>query len=375
MLTLSLIFSFGGDAPNLFGRNIYIVKTDVMEGLNPGTAIITGIVAPDELVPGDIVVFKNVENRAGVAEIITVKKNDNIYGFDAVSERGANIVLTQSQIVGKALEYSDFLGGLIGFAKSPAGVLVIAVIPCMIILVYEGSKSMFAVLRGGGKVAPVKKQDEIPTYIPRQKMSAATAISAYSKTENSKTSELEIKSEIKKEEEYPFFKQPKSKAIVIEKPQKKPAPLSQKKLNDAIAAINAQNSFKNELRSELNEDVNRTASFFASETADIFEPESISGKEYMEQLEGAQTSEIKRLLSVNDEPPKSPPPVQESVKRYTPKKKETPVRSSARSTPRTAQNTSAIPSLDRLLKEDDGEAENTRYNIEDILFSIDRKKV
>ena len=326
LLTLSLIFTFGGDAPSLFGRNVYIVRTDRVEELKPGTALITARVHPEELQVGNIIIFKNSEDRKGIAEITSAQESEGVFRFNAVSERGTEMLLTESQIVGKATQYSDILGGLIGFAKSPAGVMVIAVIPCVAILIYEGSKAIFAgIAKGRGQVIPVKKQDENPTYIPRQKMSAA--INAYTKTENSTNDDEDYDDNddleffaLEEKEEAPLFKPPVSKPPVkgVVRERERPMPLSQKRLNDAIAEVKAKRT---------------TAISKTGELGDLKEVEA-------------------KGLSAT-----------ENIRRYTPKKS---------SAVRLSQ-TASIPSLDRLLMEDDPDTENTRYDINDILFTIDKK--
>ena len=334
LLTLSLVFTFGGDAPNLFGKNIYIVKTDAIEALKPGSALFTTKISPDEIIEGDIVVFKSAENLAGIAEIVSIRFSDNVFGFTAVSERGVDLTLTQSQIVGKATKYSNFFGGLISFAKSPAGVMVIAVIPCLIILIYEGSKYIFMTLRKNDEITPVKKQDEVPTYIPRQKISAA--MNAYTKAEGFASEPLrEPESE---PEDYPLFTPPYGK------PKPKPAapapapapalPLSQKKLNRAIAEVNAR----------------KTAFPFDSD----------ENKSVESTAEISEISEIAKIPAVSEK--------SESLKSYVPKKKP-----ESRSGRQFAQ-TSSMPSLDKLLRDDDGENEGAGYSIEDILYSYDRNK-
>jgi hypothetical protein len=344
MLTMSLIFSIGGDAPSLFGRNIYIVKTDAVEALKPGTALFTRAVPFDEISSGDIVVF-NSGDRIGLAEIETAEQSENVYRYEAISERGVEIILVQSQIIGKATQYSSFFGALISFAKSSAGVMLIAVIPCIIILVFEASKAIFGVFKKENEITPVKKQDEIPTYIPRQKFSkprhddedeydkmlaeaaADDGFGAFGADE---------------EDDFPLFKTPKSKAFNVGKPEeKKPsvsprtAPLSQKRLNQAIAEVNARGS----------------TSGFSNSTESVTGSFSFAEREPLT----SETTEIKKLST---EKPA------ESVKPYTPKRKAA----------QSVSHTASMPSLDRLLREDDPEVENTRYDIGDILFSIDKKR-
>ncbi|MCL2693828.1 MAG: hypothetical protein FWE60_01835 [Oscillospiraceae bacterium] len=369
LLTLSLIFTFGGDAPSLFGRNIYIVKTDAVETLKPGTALLTSATHPENLEPGNIVVFKSAENKMGLAEIISAQIVDNVYGFKAVSETGTDISLTQSQIVGRATQYSDFLGLLVGFAKSPAGVLVIAVIPCVMILIYEGSKTIFAAVRKDSEITPVKKQDETPTYIPRKKISAA--MNAYSATGEIDDDDDEFSDLFESAREgdgfeadnYPLFKPPgTSYAPPKPKPPPKPAPkpppritpriaprtapLSQKRLNQAIAEVNAK---RVPSRSEPQSDL-LNAGF--SQTDEIREAVQTAKNP-------GRTSEISEIKSVRA----SGAP--EAVKRFTPRKP---------AAGHKHANTASIPSLDRLLSEDEPEAENTRYNLDDILFSVDKNQ-
>jgi hypothetical protein len=360
MLTLSLIFTLGGEAPSLFGNNIYIVKTDAVEFLKPGTAIFTSKVPFDEIIQGDIVVYRNPENDLiGMAEIETAAQNNNVFTYDAISERGTEIILIQSQIVGKATQYSDFFGAIIGFAKSGAGVMVIAVIPCMIILIYEGSKAIFAAKKKQGEIKPVKKQDEIPTYVPRQKMSGrASAVKEYAKDEISEEddydrmlAEIEDGFDGEKEDDFPLFKPPASKAVAIGKPAPKAAPrtapLSQKRLNQAIAEVNAR---------KIPENTGRITDQFPFDTDEtpIISP---TGSDNSATYEVGSLREIKTSTA----------PAPENVKRYTPKK-------NAAGNGQRVSNATSTPSLDRLLREDDPEAENARYNIEDILFSIDKKR-
>jgi hypothetical protein len=241
----------------------------------------------------------------------------------------------------------------------------------MIILIYESSKSIFAAFRKNNEITPVKKQDETPTYVPRQKMSA---MGTYFKNENNDNND-EYKGDYEKmldeiaakedgftrdgfaEDDYPLFTAPKSKAIKITpKPAEKPrsaartAPLSQKRLNQAIAEVNARKGAgqitQNE-REPFSVGDNFTFDEAPLKTAGI----STAGNH--------GTGEIAELRATGS-------PVVENVKRYMPKKNAAGQRIS---------QTASIPSLDRLLRDDDEpDLETERYNLDDILFSIDRKK-
>jgi len=357
MLTLSLIFSFGGDAPSLFGRNVYIIKTDAIDFLKPGTALFTQAVPYNEIHQGNIVVFKSLEtDRAGVAEIESVEQTDGVYKYNAISERGVELVLTQGQIVGRATQQSNFLGALFSFAKSPTGVLVIAVIPCMVILIYESSKSVFSAFRKEGRITPVKKQDEVPTYVPRQKSRLPAYLTPEASDGRSDDYEKVLDSILAKDDgfakdDYPLYSPPGSQPAkpeppAVKKPVIRTAPLSQKRLNQAIAEVNAKNKPEG----------------LIFDTGEVVNSVPDKGDDAQRQapadVENSATSELNQLKEL-----KTSGTPAEKVKQYNPKK----------ANQRNTQTTST-PSLDKLLREDDSETEGAGYNIEDILFSIDKRK-
>lgn len=341
LITISVIFTFGGDAPNIFGKNIYIVKTDAFDLIKSGDAVLTSEVSFGEILPGNIVIYQNSEKQCGIAEIQTAGITDGVYGFTALSERGVEIKLSQSQIIGKAMQFSGFLGGLITFAKSPSGVLIAAVLPCLAVLIVEAVKALTAYFNKGKDVSPVKKQDEVPTFVPRQKvlpqkfgggqepiLKVNAAINSYKDNEpveNDFTKTAE-------EKEYPLFTPPKSGRINSDRykpPQntnihknEKPYPVSQKRLNEVIAETNAS----------------RGTNKAADSTAEL--------------------TDIKRTAIGNTAS------LSETVRRYIPKK-----------TP-PAQNaaTATLPRLDQLLNDDENnDSENIRYDIADILSSLEKK--
>jgi hypothetical protein len=188
LIALALIFNAGGSAPELFGKNVYIVKTDAFGEIKNGSAVFTSRTNPAELVEGNLVVFENSERVAGLAEITASELRDGVYSFTAVSERGMEILLTGSQIIGRAVQYSEFMGALVTFAKSSVGVLCIAILPCSAILVGEVGAALRRVGKKGN-VNPIKKQEETPTFIPRpqQTTSVAQAVKSYGSTNDGMT--------------------------------------------------------------------------------------------------------------------------------------------------------------------------------------------
>ena len=241
LLLISVIFGFGGDAPSLFGMNVYVVRTDAFDVIKNGSAVMTSRVPSEKLSPGNIVIYKNSDNRMGLAEIRFAEVRDNVYSYSAMSERGSELTLSEGQIVGKAMQYSDFLGALIRFAKSTVGVAVIAVLPCLSLLILEASRGLRARYAPPkeSKVDAVKKQDEIPTFVPRPK----AAIKAYSDAQNGVPGNAAAVSK----GDYPLFLLGQADAASEKKPlteterraleaakRIKQRPVSQKRLNEVI---------------------------------------------------------------------------------------------------------------------------------------------
>ncbi len=354
LLITSMIFSLGGDAPSLFGQNVYIVDTEAFEIINKGTAVITSKVPFEEIQPGNIVIYEGREGKAALAEIQLADYIEGVYSFTALSEIGAELTLSQGQIIGKAMQYSNFFGGLIRFAKSPAGVMLLAVIPCFLILGYELFKSIISRLRGEPQITPVKKQDEIPTYIPRPKVTQA--VSAYRDVQNSQNDEATSQNkgygniddlfakvppikdgfDNKNDDDFPLFRSPKSPPKPQPVPQpKNQMPLSQKRLNEVMAEtkprIRTEPQQKPQApQNSLNDTMTRTT-----------------------ELDKQARTAINNTTSYA-----------ENLKHFTPRKQANATR---------LTSTQAIPRLDDLLR-DEADSDDTRYDINNILSSFDKTR-
>ncbi|GHV46005.1 hypothetical protein FACS189499_00170 [Clostridia bacterium] len=168
MLILALIFTFSGSAPNLFGHNVYIARTDAFGAVSPGDAVVSSKVPGEDIAPGNLVVYRNSEGTAGIAEIQSVTLSDNAYTYTAKSERGVPLLIREGHVIGKAVQTSRAVGMLVTFATSPAGVMLIVFVPCIAMLLVEAvtSLSRRSEELSDETFSPVKKQDEIPTFIP-----------------------------------------------------------------------------------------------------------------------------------------------------------------------------------------------------------------
>lgn len=385
-------YSISGGTPSLFGNYVYLVKTDAFDLLENGTALVAKEVHASEIQPGNIIIF-NLENDApALGEIQTGELADGVYSFEVATENGAIITLSQSQIVAKGMSYSAVWGKILAFATSPLGVLIVAVVPCLVIIVIELSKFISRSLPQP-EIETVKKQLEVPTYTPES--GRAGAMNAYKSARGTslddsiglydvqvkrsagvertvdRTDVLEIPAQ-----ESPLFLGPKHKPVVVQK-RSQEMPLSQKKLNEAIAAARAEKEMGLEREKTVKEIQKTRGAVIAAEKeqeeamkAAAYEPPPPPRpKPQPPAPEKKEASKIQKPAPRKEftpefKPPQRgktaavPPVEEESVKQYTPKK------SSA------THVTTSIPRLDELLSDD---SDGGPYNIDDILASFDKR--
>lgn len=324
-----------------------------------------------------------------MAEIRSSTLADGVYSFEAATENGTLITLSQSQIVAMGTSYSNAWGKILSFAVSPVGVMLIAVVPCLVIIIIELSKFI-------GKAMPqpeietVKKQMEIPSYTPEN--GRAGAVRAYKNAGSSlddsigfyDSAEKNGVLEISSQPDTPLFLGPKHRPVAIQKKQQtEQMPLSQKKLNEAIAAARAEREMHSEMERAVKEiQKTRGAAISAEkEQEDYFRdlrnaqsrrtpeaaPKPAPASPRMSAPRINDTSKIQPTAEKKSFTPEFTPsrPVRqpaedESVKQYTPK----------RQLQNATHVTTSIPRLDALLNEDvDGDS----YNIDDILASLDKR--
>ncbi len=416
---VALSYSVSGGAPNIFGTYIYLVKTDAFDLLEDGTALVAqGVpekIHPSEIQPWNIVVFTLENGEPALAEVRSSVLADGVYSFEVATENGVLITLSQSQILAMGTSYSNIWGKIISFASSPLGVLLIAVLPCLIIIVLEISKFISRTMPQP-EIETVKKQLEVPTYTPDS--GRANAMNAYKKSSSSLDDSIglydaQVKPSNSVErndfleispQETPLFLGPKHKPITIQKrSQTEQLPLSQKKLNEAIAAAKAEREMSLEREKAVKEiQKTRGATIAAEKEQEEYlkriqesvkkQPEAApkteaSSKPAVEKKPDA--SKIQKPVSKKEKdfvpefkpsavkPPQPKPAVRpnavppkpvsaddddddSTVKQYTPRKSST----------TGTHATTSIPRLDALLNEDvDGDS----YDIDDILASLDRR--
>lgn len=413
-------YSVSGGTPSLFGTYVYLVETEAFDLLENGTALVAQEVHASEIQAGNIVIFDLENGAPALGEVQSGVLADGVYSFEVATENGAVITLSQSQIVAKGMSYSNAWGKILSFASSPLGVLLIAVVPCLVIIIIEMSKFISKTLPQP-EIETVKKQLEVPTYTPET--GRAGAVNAYKNAKNSlddsiglydvqvrraagveranqNTDVLEIPSQ-----ESPLFLGPKHKPVTVQKrsqPEQQ-MPLSQKKLNEAIAAARAERAMGIEREKAVKEIQKNRGAAIAAE------------KEYEEYLKSMQSavkqekpaapspapapkpaepakSQVQHTAPVEKKPDASKiqKPAPREKKEFTPEFKPSQAVQKAKTAPAAAAEedsvkqytpkkampatpthvTTSIPRLDALLNE---EVDEGSYNIDDILASLDRR--
>lgn len=282
------VYAGSDGTPNIFGSNIYIVKTDAFGFLHEGTAIMASKVPHAEIQPTNIVIFTLENGKPALAQVLTSNLYDGVYSFNVLTENNAEITLSQSQVVAKGMSYSDLLGALITFATSPIGMLIIAIVPSIIIIILE-------IVKVAGKIMPqpeietIKKQNEVPTYVPsadkpaRERRGTAEAAKAYrsasldssigiydtgiSETAPSRKTtpemrgdyaEIAARQQAAAQQQSPLFTTPSRRPQ--QQKTRNTMPLSSKKLNEAIEATKAEHELEDmkKVRSQIVKDIQKT---------------------------------------------------------------------------------------------------------------------
>jgi len=161
LMIVSLVFGSEG-LVSVFGYNLYLCRESSFDGLNSGAAVIVEQCEPYDIVEGNLVLCSlkaddgTDEPILGYTQSITM--SDGVYTLVISDSEGNTTTVGESDFIGKAGWSSNVLGGFISFVRSQWGVCVMAVLPCLALIVYSILK---------------RESDEkpIPEVIPQRKNS------------------------------------------------------------------------------------------------------------------------------------------------------------------------------------------------------------
>lgn len=345
------------NAPQIFSHRIYLVETDAFSLIEKGSALVVSQVPDEEIAAGNIIIFEDAAEKPFVAEVQESTLDNGVYTYRIKNDVGSEMVIGPSHVLGKGMYYSEFLGGFISFALSPAGVCCMAVMPCAAFIVLE---IIFAIKHRDNQsdFEPVNKQNEVPTYIPN-----------YREVEE-KESPAFVDERQRLMEEAGLFAPPQKKPVP--KPEAR-APISERDIDKLIRETKAKHmgtSYAEEAPRRQAPPPQRPAPPPSRPAAEPrprpITPSVIIDEEETRNIftrqEERRPSRIDNLHSEMADKPSGnsflPERDDEPIRRYEPKRRTAP-----KAAPRVSR-------LDSLLQEDSAD---NHYDIDDILRSLDKK--
>ena len=125
---------------SVFGFNMFICESGDYDSVPAGSAVITTSCAPYDLEKGNLVLYStdpmNKNAKLSMGYYVDFKKSDGVYYLSLVNG-DQSTVISENAMIGKAGWCSAFLGAFISFTKTPWGIFVMAVIPCALLILLD----------------------------------------------------------------------------------------------------------------------------------------------------------------------------------------------------------------------------------------------
>lgn len=144
MIVISLMFGSEGIV-GAFGYNLYLCNDSAYEGLNSGAVVVVEQCEPYDITERNLILYsaagidEEIIPALGYAENITMK--DGVYSIEISDADGNVSVISESAFIGRAGWSSDILGGIIRFSLTPWGICVMAVLPCLALIIFSFIRS------------------------------------------------------------------------------------------------------------------------------------------------------------------------------------------------------------------------------------------
>lgn len=162
VLTIVLVLSaaaFGAsDTVDIFGFNVYMVQRDDIATAPKDSAVIVTKCSVYDITEGKLVLFRDNDGNPVLDYAKSYDINDGTYFI--TTKNGT--VFSEKQLVGAADYCSTVLGKIIGFIKTPFGIFCIAVLPCVVLIVYDIIRAAAA------KLPPPKVEPQIKNLSEEQ---------------------------------------------------------------------------------------------------------------------------------------------------------------------------------------------------------------
>lgn len=135
-------FGFGsGGTVKSFGFNVYIAESDEFDSVPLGSAVFAKRCNPYDLEEGNLVLYSDENGNTMLGYTDDIRMVDGEYVI-SVSDSDSVSEFKGSALIGRAEMSSAFWGAVIKFSLTPVGVLVMAVLPCLIIVIIDIVRSI-----------------------------------------------------------------------------------------------------------------------------------------------------------------------------------------------------------------------------------------
>lgn len=144
----------------VFGFNIYMVQNDNLPTAPKDSAIIVRKCSAYDLDEGNLVMYlgNDEEHTPALGYVKDLQVADGSYYVTATVDE-KDVSFADTSLVGRADYSSVFLGKTILFIRTPLGVLLIAVLPCVALVVYDFLRAAAAKLPPPEVIPQVKNGD------------------------------------------------------------------------------------------------------------------------------------------------------------------------------------------------------------------------
>lgn len=153
---------FGAEkSVDVFGANIFIVDSDDFETAPRGSAALVKKGNCADLEVGNLVLYRKA-GAPTLGYVREIEARDGVF-YVTVADKDATFEFPEAALIGRADFSSKFLGGVIGFIKTPLGIMLVAVLPCAALILYDIIRTA-ALNRPGPEVVPtvINADEETP---------------------------------------------------------------------------------------------------------------------------------------------------------------------------------------------------------------------
>lgn len=155
LIVTSSLFGARG-AVDIFGFNIYIAETDEFEAVGEGDAVIVRRCEAYELDKDSLILYMNGEKPA-LGYMDGAEMKDGVYTV-TVSDSEGQHSFEETDLIGSADMSSSVLGAIIRFSQTGWGICVMAVLPCLALILFDIVKAAAAKLPPPEVVPKVKNE-------------------------------------------------------------------------------------------------------------------------------------------------------------------------------------------------------------------------